>query len=119
MATTYDNLPEQIDFLISEILVIKEILLNKDKKNEVTPRYLHLEKALSLLNERGYIMSKSKLYKLTSSNAIPNQKVGNKLVFCLEELEQWINNQINNKERTNIDSNFSIIRSAQQKLSTF
>jgi len=118
METTFDNLPKQIDYLISEVLVIKEILLKRIKKPEEVPKYLTLSKALSFLMEQGYSISKSKLYKLTSSNCIPYHKAGNKLLFCLEELEVWLNNQINKKEVECLYTNLSIVKSAQQKSKT-
>jgi len=116
MKTTYDNLPEQVDYLISEILKIKEILLARIKKPEEVPKYLTLEEAIAFLLTNRIPMSKSKLYKLTSSDGIPYFKVGNKLLFCIEDLEQWLNNQIIKKEISYASSDFSIIKSAQKKI---
>ena len=35
-------------------------------------------------------LSKSKLYKLTSSKKIPNKRFGNRLIFSREELLEWV-----------------------------
>ena len=115
MKTTNDNLLEQIDYLISEVLVIKEILIPRIKKPEEVPKYLSAEEAIALSLEKKIPMSFSKLYKLTATNGIPFNKVGNKLIFCNEELEQWLNDQIIKKEIGCPSSNLSIIKSDQNK----
>ena len=79
MKTTNDNLLEQIDYLISEVLVIKEILIPRIKKPEEVPKYLSVEEAIALSLEKRIPMSFSKLYKLTATNGIPYNKAGNKL----------------------------------------
>lgn len=48
-------------------------------------KFLKLEEASQLLG-----MSKSKLYKLTSSNEIPYYKPGGIIYFLESELEDWI-----------------------------
>jgi excisionase family DNA binding protein len=105
-----------MDYLISEVLVIKEILLARIEKPEEVPKYLTLKEAIAFLLTNRIPMSKSKLYKLTSSDSIPYFKVGNKLLFSIEELEQWLNNQITKKGISCPSSNLSIIKSAQNKL---
>lgn len=106
-----------MDNLISEVLTIKEILLARIKKPEEVPKYLTLEEAIEYLLTNKIPMSKSKIYKLTSSDSIPYFKVGNKLLFSIEELEQWMNNQITKKGISCPSSVFPIIKSAQNKLS--
>lgn len=113
MKTTFDTLPQQIDFLLAEVLNIKEVLLNRLEKPEEIPKYLTMESALSFLRKRAYPMSKSKMYKLTSSSGIPYRKMGNKLLFCSNELEQWCNDQVENRGDSKPFSNVSIIKSAQ------
>lgn len=117
METTHDNLPKQMDNLISEVLIIKKILLARIEKPEEVPKYLTLEEAIAFLMKSKIPMSESKIYKLTSSGNIPYFKVGNKLLFSIEELEQWMNNQITKKGISCPSSTFPIIKSAQNKLS--
>lgn len=116
MTTTQENLPMQIDFLISQVGVIQEILLKRIMKPEDVPKmFLNFDETLSNFLIQGYKMSKSRLYKLTSSNSIPYSKVGNKLLFCKEDLDQWLNNQIIRNENDSLMTNLSIIKSAQLK----
>lgn len=76
---------------------------------------LNLEKAQKLVLERGIPMSKSKLYKLTSSNDIPHRKAGNRLIFFENELTEWCNQQIINPLCELSESKRTIVRSAQGK----
>ena len=116
MITTQENLPLQIDFLISQVGVIQEILLKRIiKPEEVPKKKLTFNDTLSYFLKQGYKMSKSRLYKLTASNSIPNYKIGNKLLFCVEELDQWLNKQIVRNENDSLQTNLSIIKSAQFK----
>ena len=45
---------------------------------------------IAFFAENGYKTSKSQLYKLTRSRAIPFMKVGNKLLFSKSELMNWL-----------------------------
>lgn len=62
---------------------------------------LNLNRAIHLLNELGYPTSKAKIYKLTSTGAMPCRKYGNKLIFSREELLKWVNTQIKQKKHDN------------------
>lgn len=73
--TSYDTLPERIDYLIQEISEIKNILINRIEKREEIPKYLSTENALAYLKKTGFPMSKSQLYKLTSCGRMPFHKV--------------------------------------------
>lgn len=115
MKTTFDTLPQQIDVLLAEVLNIKEILLDVIEKPEEVPKYLTLEDALLFLDKRAYPISKSKMYKLTSSNAIPFCKAGNNLLFRTEELEQWFDSQISRQGEGKSLSGNPVIRCAQNK----
>ena len=55
---------------------------------------ISLNKAIELLNEWGYPTSKAKMYKLTSTGALPCRKYGNKLIFSRMELLKWVDTQI-------------------------
>ncbi len=112
--TTFNNLPERMDCLISEVLELKQILSQRIEKPEEIPKYLNTEKALVYLKKIGYPISKSKLYKLTANGEIPFHKSGNTLLFKMEEISQWCEEDIhtnNNKEHYNQ----LIIKTAQKK----
>ena len=47
-----------------------------------------------LIISKGIPMSKSKLYKLVSSNEIDFHKVANRLLFYKEEIEEWCKDKI-------------------------
>ena len=44
--TTYDTLPGQIDYLIQEVLEIKDILMARIEKPEEIPKFMNKEQAL-------------------------------------------------------------------------
>lgn len=62
---------------------------------------INLSKAIELLTEWGYPTSKAKIYKLTSTGAMPCRKYGNKLIFSRVELLKWISTQIKQKTYDN------------------
>lgn len=55
---------------------------------------ISLNKTIEVLNELGYPTSKAKMYKLTSTGALPCRKYGNKLIFSRVELLKWVETQI-------------------------
>ena len=92
---------------ISKIIQLKEA-----PKTEIDT--LTLQGALSLLTEYGYIMSKAKLYKLTSSGDIPCRKFGQKLVFSRKELLLWAETQTKPKHNL-AEISLTLARSARRK----
>lgn len=119
MKTDYNNLPERIDYLISEIAGIKELLTQRIRNPEEIPKYLDINQALLYLGKLGFLISRSKLYKLTSGNNIPCHKSDNRIYFFPQELDSWLSSQIEKKSETS--QNFSdqskqfIIKTAQYK----
>lgn len=55
---------------------------------------INLNRAIKLLSEWGYPTSKAKMYKLTSTGALPCRKYGNKLIFSGVKLLKWVETQI-------------------------
>ena len=49
--TSYDTLPERIDYLIQEISEIKNILINRIEKREEIPKWLNKEQALKYIQK--------------------------------------------------------------------
>ena len=117
--TTFNNLPERIDFLISEVAGIKQILLQGIGKPEEIPKYLDVTRTLLYLEKRGISISRSKLYKMTAGNKVPYKKMDNKLYFFPEELDNWLSDQVRAKEKPSQSPLFistqNIIRSSRNK----
>ncbi|WP_170871912.1 helix-turn-helix domain-containing protein [Pontibacter indicus] len=59
-------------------------------------------------------LSKSKLYKLTSTNKIPNKKYGNRLIFSRRELLEWVESHTVNEFDSDTVS-IVLARSARKK----
>lgn len=57
MRTDYNNLPEQIDYLISEIKEVKEILSQRIGKPEEIPKFLSVEQLKHYLYQQGVLIS--------------------------------------------------------------
>ena len=105
--TTYDTLPERIDYLISEMEEIKGILAGRTEKPEEIPKYLDIDQALTYMKKTGFSISKSKLYKLTSSGEIPFHKADNRVYFFPHELDTWM---FSSMERNNRNEKQNIIQ---------
>lgn len=86
----FNNLPYAVETLLEGMLSIKEIMSRIENNQPVDePDQLTFERALKFLNKAGYPISKSKLYKLTASKAIPFRHFGSKLIFNKLELLNW------------------------------
>lgn len=101
--TTYDTLPGQIDYLIQEVLEIKDILMARIEKPEEIPKFMNKEQALKYIRKQGYEISSSKFYKMSAADSIPCQRSGRKLYFFAEELDGWIKQQFEAKSQTSRD----------------
>lgn len=84
--TTKEELMEIVREAVSDIFSIKQ-----SQKPIIDT--IDFNSTLKLINEHGYKMTKSQLYKLTSRNAIPYMKFGNKLVFSNKEILEWLRNK--------------------------
>ena len=94
--------------------------MQRIEKPEEIPKYLSLEQALLYLEKKGFLVSKSKLYKMTSGDIIPCHKNGNRIYFLPEELNDWLEKQfgtIGETSRYLSDQKAinNIIKSAQAK----
>lgn len=86
----FNNLPYAVDNLLEKVSEIKEIVSRIENNQPVDePDQLTAERALVFINKAGYPISKSKLYKLTSSNGIPCRRFGSRLIFNKLELLDW------------------------------
>lgn len=115
MKTSLNNIFEKIDFIVNSIekiesrLKIKEII-------KPPPRKFSINQAIMFLSERGVRISKSSIYKLTSSKSISFQRFGNRLVFSENELEEWVADQLKEKSESNAELLMRITNSAKKQL---
>ena len=82
--------PEELKAIISEIFANTVPQTSEAKE---LPDSITLDTAIRILEEFGFPTSKAKIYKLTSSGAMPFRKYGNKLVFSRKELLEWAEQQ--------------------------
>lgn len=74
---------------------------------------MNVNEAVKYLNDSGYKISKSTIYKHTMDGTIPFQRFGKRrLVFRTQELDEWLDNQISNE---NDDIAKNVAKSAKRK----
>lgn len=84
--------PEQLDEIVQK--AIKKVLpTKKEESPQRIPDTCSVEQALSFLLERGYKLSKSKLYKMTANKLLPFRYFGRRIIFSRDELLKWIEKQ--------------------------
>lgn len=82
----HNNLPEAIGLLLVKVENLENLLQQKQNTEVVLPdRIDSIEEACSITGR-----SKSKIYKLTSTDGIPHKLMGNRLVFSRSELLAWL-----------------------------
>jgi len=97
MSTNHENFPAQIDRILTELKVIKKIIENLEKPEEI-PKRLTFEKGLQLLNEQSFELSKSLLYKKVAAKQVPHYHFGNRIVFDTKELIDWAEQQLKRRK---------------------
>jgi excisionase family DNA binding protein len=115
MKTSLNNIFEKIDFIVNSI----EKIESKLKVKEIIkppPKKFSINQTIIFLSERGVNISKSSIYKLTSSKSISFQRFGNRLVFSEDELEMWVADQLKEKNESNVESVMRISNSARNKI---
>jgi len=107
------------DDLLHEDQSVNDFLMSipaYDPLENIFNHFLNSKDAAAFIQKRSIPMSLSKLYKLTSLNGIPHRKIGTRLLFLRSELIEWMEEQIFNPNKHCSESNFDIIKSAQNKL---
>ena len=114
MKTSLENLFEKVDYLLNSVEKIHFIIA---KKNPVKPppKNLTIEGTILFLKEKGLIVSKSSIYKMTSAKSIPFKRFGNRLIFNEEELSMWIETQFKTEYQSKAESTKIISFSARNK----
>lgn len=70
--------------------------------------------ALEFLNEQGYKISKSQLYKKTAAKEIPFKTFGRQLIFSRKQLLNWVESQtVDNGDNSGIE--LTLAKSARRK----
>lgn len=91
---------------------IESILIDLKHKNTTPPPKpdrCTFDEALEITR-----LSKSKLYKLTSSGEIPHKRYGNRLIFSRKELTEWVEEQT--VEKSSDDATAVLAASARRKM---
>ena len=84
----FDELPNLVSSLVSEVNGLKSLLLKKEQPRKVDSKIpISINEACKLLN-----LSKSTLYGYCQQSLIPQYKQSKKLYFYKSELLEWINN---------------------------
>lgn len=111
---SFEVMPKAIGQLLNEVAEIKKLLIFKPP-SEPGERSLSVEMAIKVFADNGIMISKSKLYKLTSKQKIPCYRFNQRLIFKKSELIDWIELQIKDNDTRN-KSVEVISKSANSKL---
>jgi len=111
MANIVLTTPEELRAIVSEAVTG---LMSKNLSEKSPIDTITLADALHLLEEHGYPTSRAKMYKLTSSGAIPCKTYGKKLVFSRKEVLAWAENQTKPKHDFS-EVSLTLARSARRK----
>ncbi len=104
---------EQLEDVVVQAL--KKVLPMKEEKSDSPPDTCSLAQAIAFLQENGYQLSKSKLYKLTSTGQVPFRHFGRRLIFSRKELLDWIKSQTVTRGNPS-DALLTLAKSARNKL---
>ena len=104
--------PDELRAIISE--AVSGVMPKQVAQSQIDT--LSLNDTLDLLHKHGYPTSRAKMYKLTSSGAIPCKTYGKKLVFSRKEVLAWAENQTKPK-RDFSEVSLILARSARRKKS--
>ena len=88
---TFDRLPIAVTQLLDKVNRIEKILTRPIEAPK--PQRFSFIGAVDYLNELGFIISKSKLSKLTADGKLPCSKFNSRLVFEKDELDEWVASQ--------------------------
>lgn len=80
--------------------MMKKLLTQRIKKPEEIPKYLSIKQAKLYLEKKGFLVSESELYKMTSESKILFYQSGNRNYFFPDEQEEWLQEQLGMKSET-------------------
>lgn len=97
-----------LEELLSGMIPEKQV-----ETKEVQKEYLSFDEGLKYINDKGFKISKSHLYKKTMNKEIGFKRFGGrKIVFEPYALDEWIESQLTDKT-DNVSE--SVVRSAKRK----
>ncbi|SUE34834.1 helix-turn-helix domain-containing protein [Rikenella microfusus] len=107
--------PAQLEEIVQE--AVRKVLRKEVLPTEqpAPPDTLNLQSAVQLFRERGYSISTSRIYKLTSANRIPYSKYGARLIFSRAELLQWLDSQTHSRREADQAARAAVARSARNQ----
>ena len=83
---TFDQLPKAVSEINSKMdYILQELKALGANKQDAVPDMMTLEECAKFLGK-----TTSTIYTMTSKNAIPHHKGGNKLYFFKHELIEWL-----------------------------
>lgn len=88
--TTYNNMPQRIDEILSVLRELKSTVTNLIEKRDNIPKYLNIDATVDYLKSLGILMSKSKIYKMSASGELPVVKIENKIYLTPKIIELWL-----------------------------
>lgn len=86
MTLTFDQLPNAVLEMRSELADIKRLLSDQPTKEE-TPQWLSIDDLIEYLPSKP---AKQTIYGLVNNKKIPCHRINGKLFFDKEEINQWI-----------------------------
>ena len=111
---SFDKLPVMTAQLLDKVSRI-ETLLTKPTEPQKPTRF-DFNGALDYFKSSGFIISPSKLQKLTALGDIPCKKFNNRLVFIKCELDAWVESKTISVGSNSDDAALTLAKSANRKL---
>ncbi|HEU4790074.1 MAG TPA: helix-turn-helix domain-containing protein [Flavobacterium sp.] len=112
----FENLPLFVGLIFKDVEEIKKMLTSNMPRSEPDIKRLSINEAVKFLLEKGFPVSKSKLYKLTSEGKIPFEKFGMRVLFKQDKLIDWIENEMNLSTKTDSKYVMTLANSARKKI---
>ena len=118
IVTTRKELEEIIENIMTKLLsqqnYFKETNEIKVDNFPIPYDQCSIDQAIQYLSECGFIISKSKLYKLTSKKELDFTYFGKRLMFSRKALLVWANSQIINKINSS-EATLTLAKNARKK----
>lgn len=115
MNINHNNVPEALGILIEKVDFLTSQLAGLSKTEKTDVRNLDMDDLIAFLHKKGLKISKSKIYKLCMNRRIPFLKFGNRSVFRMQDIEQWIESNCKSVQQDDSESVRAVVRSAQKK----
>lgn len=91
---SFEEMPSKIQLLLEEVQNLKALIERKNKSLIEDAQYLDIEGVVKCLEEQGYKISLSSVYKLTAERKILHAKFQGKLIFKRIDIHTWAESSI-------------------------